>query len=145
MNKMYLAIVGFLLVIALLVGGYAFYKTANQTPASYLPPTPVATPPAQTKNSSPSATTETKPSIPLTITSFKDGDIVSVAKLAVKGLTAPNAEVSVNTTDLKANAKGSFSINLTLEEGDNAIEVVASDADGNNTSWEATVTYTPAP
>lgn len=148
MNKMYLAIVGFLLVIALLVGGYAFYKTANQAPAIYTPPPAPTIPPVQPENkpSTPAASPVTNVNanaIPLSISSFKDSDIISAARLTVKGKTAPNADVSINDADTKADATGSFSSFLTLEEGDNAIEIVASDPDGNYSVWNATVTYTP--
>jgi hypothetical protein len=38
---------------------------------------------------------------------------------------------------------GDFSIPLTLEEGPNALEIVASDTDGNEVDLILTVTYQP--
>jgi hypothetical protein len=79
--------------------------------------------------------------IPLTVTSPIEGSTVATEKVAVKGTTSANAEVFVNETELKANAKGEFSTTITLDEGDNIISIVANDEDGNSSEQEVTVTY----
>lgn len=149
MNKMYLAIIGFLLVIALLVGGYAFYKTANQpAPISYPPMTqPVQKPIEQTQASKSAENTikqTPKNIIPLTISSIKDGDLVTTPKLIFKGTTSPNADIAINEIDVKADSTGVFSGTLTLEEGDNPVEISASDESGLTNYWDGTITYEPA-
>jgi hypothetical protein len=62
----------------------------------------------------------------------------------VQGKTSANAEVFVNDKEAKADASGSFSIAIVLDEGENIISVAANDASGNYASQDLTVTYTPA-
>jgi hypothetical protein len=58
-------------------------------------------------------------------------------------MTAAGAVVSVNDNVLIAGADGSFETQVTLEEGPNLIEVIASDEAGNETSLDLAVTYEP--
>lgn len=77
----------------------------------------------------------------LTITEPQDETTVYVADLVVKGQTEPDAVVSVNEAVVEVDAEGNFSTTVTLEEGPNPIEVLASDFEGNEGSVTLTVIY----
>ena len=79
--------------------------------------------------------------IPLTITEPLDETTVYTADLLVKGQTEPDAVVSVNEAVVDVDAEGKFSTMVTLEEGPNPIEVLASDFEGNEGSVTLTVIY----
>jgi ABC-type transport system substrate-binding protein len=79
--------------------------------------------------------------IPLTITEPRDETTVYVANLVVKGQTEADAVVSVNDAVVDVDAEGKFSTTVTLEEGPNPIEVLASDFEGNEGSVTLTVIY----
>jgi hypothetical protein len=81
--------------------------------------------------------------ITLTMSSPVSGATVSTSTIAVSGKTAPNAEVFVNESETRADASGNFSVQMSLDEGDNYIIVVANDADGNAAEAELTVIYSP--
>lgn len=134
MNKSYLFLISLLVIIALAVGTFAFYRSTSK-PASKIPTVPAAT-------ASPSALPENP--LPLTVISPQDTSVVSSPTLSLRGQTAPGADVAVNDLDLKADANGNFSTTLTLDEGENYILIVASSENGA-AEWQATVTYTPTP
>jgi maltose-binding protein MalE len=79
--------------------------------------------------------------IPLTITEPQDETTVYLANLVVKGQTETDAVVSVNEVVVDVDAEGKFSTTVTLEEGPNPIEVLASDFEGNEGSVTLTVIY----
>lgn len=85
--------------------------------------------------------TDYQSGISLTIGAPADGSSVSMPTVTVTGKTAPGADVSVNDTDLVADAGGNFSTKLVLDEGENTITVVANDQNGNSAEKEITVTY----
>ncbi len=65
-------------------------------------------------------------------------------RVALRGVTDPGAEVRVDTAtgpiEAKADASGAFEVVLILDEGDNAVEVVATSVLGDRTaaSWRIT-------
>ena len=79
--------------------------------------------------------------IPLTVAEPQDETTVYAADLVVKGQTEPDAVVSVNEVVVDVDAEGKFSTTVTLEEGPNPIEVMASDFEGNEGSVTLTVIY----
>ncbi len=79
--------------------------------------------------------------IPLTVTEPQDESTVNAADIVVKGQTNSDAVVSVNGVTIEVQADGKFSTTLTLEEGPNLIEVMASDFEGNEGSVVLTVIY----
>ncbi|GEM_PF-985176 len=83
----------------------------------------------------------TEAGLKLTVTSPKDKSKVRSAILTVTGKTAPNADVSVNDKDLVTNRIGYFATTVTLDEGENTIDIIAVDGDGNYAEKELTVTY----
>lgn len=82
--------------------------------------------------------------IPLNISSPVNGASVTNATLTVKGKTIARADVVVNDAETTADTSGNFTANITLDEGDNIISILAIDADGNSSEKEMTVTYNPA-
>ncbi len=81
--------------------------------------------------------------ITLAVTSPSSGAVVRSSSVVVRGKTSANAEIFVNDAETKADSNGNFSVNLTLEEGDNYILVAANDTYGNYAEKELTVTYSP--
>ena len=84
-----------------------------------------------------------KSAISLTVSSPVNGFISTNPTVLVKGITLPNADVAVNDSDMKADAKGTFSVSIKLDEGDNIIAIIANDDQGNVAEKELTVIYTP--
>lgn len=152
MNKAYLALVAFLILITIGVGGFAIYRTVQNrnSQTGYLSQPSLTSP----KNLKQTVTPATEPvpvvddkpisgTIKLTVTSPTDGQVLSVAKVTVSGETVPNADISVNNMETKANTSGKFQTTITLDEGDNPIYIFSSDQDGNFAEWQGLVTYTP--
>ncbi|MBI2846787.1 MAG: hypothetical protein HYX82_02790 [Chloroflexi bacterium] len=77
----------------------------------------------------------------LEILSPVNESVVQTASMEVKGRTVPDAVVSVNGRSVDVNASGDFSVALTLEDGPNPIEVIASDFQGHQESRVITVIY----
>jgi hypothetical protein len=73
----------------------------------------------------------------------QDNSTVNTAQIEVTGVASPGAVVTVNEIILIAGADGKFSTTVSLDQGPNLIEVVASDDSGSETSVELTVTYEP--
>lgn len=78
--------------------------------------------------------------ISLDVTSPIDGETLSSTNATVTGKTVPSAEVFVNDATDKADTNGNFSINISLDEGQNEIVVSANDANGNVAEKDLTVT-----
>lgn len=133
MAKTYFLLIGALLLLALAIGGFALYKSNTPTPLQTAQP-------SQSLEKTNSQTGQT----PLSIISPKNGAQVSGSTVQVTGKTAANADVSVNDSDLKADASGNFTTTINLDEGDNEIIVTAVDATGAVAESNLTVTYTPA-
>jgi len=98
-------------------------------PAPGMPPAPLT------------AGTQLKLTVKLTVTQPADNIIVDTDRIEVKGTTGPGAVVSANSEFTTADSQGNFAIVVTLDEGPNIIEVVASDASGNEANLTLTVSY----
>lgn len=121
-----------LVLVALVVGG--FYLFVKGKP-NLVPLTP-ANKQADSYTLSPSSASATDPvatsdKISLSITSPAPGTILKSPSVNITGKTSPNADIFVNDVATKANASGSFSINVTLDEGENNVIVSANDEEGN--------------
>ena len=68
----------------------------------------------------------------LVITSPTDQSIVSSGTVPVSGRTTPDAVVTVNGVSIAVDEIGIFSTTVTLEEGPNLIEVVATGGEGDS-------------
>lgn len=135
---------GIIVLILLIVGGgtFLFIKTQNNSGLS----------PYQNQNTSPSSAmnpsentttsgTAQASEIPLTVSTPSNNLTVSTSSIAVSGKTTASADVSVNDQDIKADTAGNFSTTLTLDEGENTIDIVASDKNGNFAEKELTVNF----
>jgi uncharacterized protein YfaP (DUF2135 family) len=69
---------------------------------------------------------------------------LSTREVEVRGQTTPDAVVTVNSLVAQVDADGNFSVVVTLEDGPNAIEVLASDFQGNQVSQVVTVIHVQA-
>lgn len=147
MNRSYLLLISLLILIAVGVGSFAFYKTGlKKETTTIVQPSPPPQEPAASKTMPPNPPENidtSKNSLPLVITSPKTNSTVSSPTITVSGTTAPNADVAVNDKDLTANSRGEFSTTLTLDEGQNDILITVSNESGSSL-WEGLVTYTPA-
>ena len=81
--------------------------------------------------------------LPFTLLYPSDGLEVSEAIVDVVGVSRPDAAIGVNGVPAEINALGIFSSSLILEEGDNLIEVVAVDLEGNVRFQTVVVFYLP--
>jgi len=128
-------------VVVLILGAVLLFQKISSTS----PPGPSQGQPAASLSPTPTISTTNEPTvsagIPLSITAPSNNSTTSAKTVTVKGKTAPKAEVSVNDKDLKADAQGNFSSTVTLDEGDNYIDIVANDTNGNFAEQEIVVTY----
>lgn len=79
----------------------------------------------------------------LVVTEPSDQSIVSTSRLSVVGKTSPGAVVTVNDVGVSVGEAGDFSTVITLEQGPNIIEVVASGLQGRVLSAVIAVIYRP--
>ena len=119
--------------------------TATPTPTSA--PTATAPPPSPTPTPMPTPTaaltTGEGERLFIEIAEPADESVVSTDTVAVRGSTTADAVVSVNGAVVEVDAQGSFEAIVTLEEGPNLIEVVASDLTGAGESIDIVVVYIP--
>lgn len=130
--------------------------TPAATPTEPSPPAPTATPsatpvsaptvaPAPTVALAPTATPtpvlETPAPFFLRVTAPQSESVVTTAVIQVTGETAVDAVASVNSQIAEVDATGRFQVSLTLAEGPNIIEVVASDFSGNQAQELRTVIF----
>jgi len=79
----------------------------------------------------------------LTIRQPLDESVVDTPQIEVIGMAPPDTVVTVNDEILVVGLEQEFKVSITLEEGPNLIEIVASDINGNETSQLLTVYYEP--
>ena len=115
--------------------------TPAPTLATLPPPTIIVPEPA------PTLAVETTPTasatFTLTVETPRDGETLRFSPALVIGQTQPNVLVSVNDSVGFANAEGRFSLSLPLPEGPNVLEVIASNALGEQVFVILTVLYQP--
>lgn len=118
--------------------------TATSTPRSAPPlPTATAPPPTPTPTATAALTPGEDERLFIEIAEPADESVVSTDTVAVRGSTTADAVVSVNGAVVEVDAQGSFEAIVTLEEGPNLIEVVASDLTGAGESIDIVVVYIP--
>jgi hypothetical protein len=78
----------------------------------------------------------------LTISSPSDLAVVNQSQVNLKGEINKTAVLSIND-DTYLLEKGAFSEPVTLQEGVNAVQIVASDMDGNEVDLILSITYQP--
>ena len=79
----------------------------------------------------------------MTITAPADETVVSVPQVDVIGQAPPEAVISVNDSVVVVGPSGHFSATVPLQDGPNELEILVSDADGNQASTRLIVTYVP--
>jgi hypothetical protein len=79
--------------------------------------------------------------IPLSITSPTNNSSVTTSILIIKGVTSPKADVFVNDSEVTADTQGNFTVQVTLDEGENTLVVTSNDESGNYSEKDLTVTY----
>jgi hypothetical protein len=123
-------------LFGLLVAGIAFYLfQATKT-----------VPDTSTKTVSLASPTPTSsPSISLTLDQPKDEEVVDSKVLVVSGKTKSNAIVTVITDSsenvITPSAKGDFSTTVSLDDGQNILEVISIAPNGESVTVKKTVTY----
>lgn len=135
MNRtLLIVLLGTLGLIALGAAVYArVYLPSKKT--APLTVTPTATGPT-TKVATPS-------SVLLVVSTPIEKSVVKTPLVKVSGQSLPNATITVNEVETKADASGNFSTNLKMDEGENPINVMAFDDEGNSNAMDLTVTYEP--
>lgn len=79
----------------------------------------------------------------LEVTTPADESTVNSATVQVTGKTAKGATVTVNETVASVDVAGGFAVSVTLLEGPNVIDIIASDDAGNVLAVTRIVTYIP--
>ncbi len=107
-------------------------------------PTSTQTQPAAAESPvqpSPTSTEYTSGSLWLRLSSPQDGDVVAQPVINVTGQAPAETVISLNDDILVVPADGNFSIPVTLDEGPNVLELVASNIDGDEIDLVLTVVY----
>ncbi len=79
----------------------------------------------------------------LEVTEPQDETVVSTSSIRVSGSTSTGAEVSINGELIDVDEQGHFAAMVELEEGPNAIEIIATDYEGNEDHCILAVIYAP--
>ena len=147
------------IVLVLSIIGIGILGCTQASATSTPPPTPTSTaaptitplpsptsispvPPTATATSLPTATVTPEPFF-LLVTEPQEDSIVSSSPILVAGSTTPDAVVSINGEAVEVDIEGAFSTQVTLEEGPNFIEVVASNLQGDQESVILALIYLP--
>ncbi len=81
----------------------------------------------------------------VTVTAPADNSVVNVPQVIVTGLAPSETVLTIDDSLIVVDATGQFSTTVPLQEGPNQLDVLASDADGNQVSTKLFVTYDPTP
>lgn len=76
----------------------------------------------------------------LTISSPRSNEAVDDTNILIKGMTVPQTLIMVNEFELTADTQGNFSKSLSLDEGENYINIVAYNSEGQVVEKELIVT-----
>lgn len=121
--------------------------TPTPTPAPTPTPTPTPTP-APDALTTPGPTPTPRPPLFLRVLEPDYGSTVRSKVITLSGVTTPGATVRVNDSPVNVDEAGDFQLEVSLEPGINVIEVVASDATGDQIRDFVAVTHaepTPQP
>ena len=101
---------------------------ASSTPTEAIEASPSALP---TENAGDTSSSVVQSGLPLKVTEPADGATINGSTVTVKGQTAPGATVTVNDQADVADENGNFSVAISLSQGVNSIDVIATDNNGN--------------
>lgn len=134
------------LALVIITIGILGCSQASATPT----PPPTSTSVSPTATAVPTATAPALPTAPptveplsLLVTEPIGDSIVNVSPIAVTGSTTPDAVVSINGESVEVNIEGAFTAQITLVEGPNVVEVVASNLQGDQESVILALIYLP--
>jgi len=141
-------IIGVLLASASLfvAAGCSSSSTPNPTAAPTVVPTQTATASPAPTGATPTAVPSSTPlsQLTLVVSQPQNETVTKDSLISVAGHTSPDAIVSVNGNIVKAiDGDGNFNSVVTLVEGPNLIEVIATDLVGNQATQIITVVYAP--
>lgn len=88
-----------------------------------------------------SASTPT--SLFLTIVEPANETVVDVNTVTIQGQTLAGAIVSINGGPVNVDSNGNFSLSVTLEEGPNVFDIIATDQAGDEVTTQLVVGYAP--
>jgi hypothetical protein len=134
-------------VAVALTGKTEEQPTPKPVPTKVTPPKPTAVPPTATPEptAAPTAIPDATGAFFLHIAEPADGEaIVTTSTFDIVGRTSVDALVSVNDSFPDVAVDGTFTSTVTLDEGPNVIEVVASTAGGGESSIVLLIIYEPA-
>ena len=115
--------------------------TATPIPTVVSAPTPKPTaPPTAAPTPTPIQLSQ---ALSLTILTPNDNITVNSERLDITGITSPDATLSVNGKLVAPSTDGTFQVNVTLDIGPNAIEIVSSDLTGDQRGKVLTVIFIP--
>lgn len=120
--------------------------TATPVPPAPTPtptPTPVATAtPVPVATATPTLDSDTF-NLRLDFEGISDENVVRSDTVFLRGVTTPDAVVSVNGVIVRVEADGTFELALALKEGPNEVVIIASDISGNIASSTLVVVSIP--
>ena len=135
-EKLTLGAIALLLGIVSATVIFYFYQSAKQIKPSQIEKITLATP------------TPLVNQIPLVLTNPKDQSVVTNRSVTVSGKTEPDAKIVVLTLSREVGAvaasDGSFSTEITVDNGENIIEVIVVTPSGKTASAKRTVTFSTA-
>jgi hypothetical protein len=109
----------------------------------FVPPTPIVVVPEAPPTLALPNTPTPAATFQITLDAPRDGDTTNTSPLPVKGVTVPNAVVSVNDVVGVADGDGRFNLMVPLQAGPNVLEVIASQPNGQQAFVIVTVMYQP--
>ncbi len=98
----------------------------GSSPSTMLPPSPSPV----TMESAETSSSMLQSDLPLRVSEPADAATLNTDTVTVKGQTQPGATVNVNDQIGTADAEGNFSVSIALDDGLNAIDVIATDNNG---------------
>ena len=127
----------YVLVIVALVGGLLILAGCTREVERPSTTTPLPEPRI------PAVGTRSPGDLFMQVTNLPKESVVRVGTITVKGVTTPDALVSVNGVLANVDSSGRFAAPVSLQEAPNLVEVVASDFRGNKVSSVLTIIYIP--
>jgi len=155
MNKLLIVVTMLLALLLLAMAVNCYHPNAaptpspkpQSTPSPFPSPTPqlAPTPPLTSASASTPAPAPSPTSAPLFLTILEPADesVVELSTITIRGKTLADAVVSVNGELTDVDSNGNFSLQVTLEEGPNVFDIIATDEDGNEVDAQLTVSFSP--
>ncbi|MEK7281734.1 MAG: hypothetical protein AAB037_05230 [Chloroflexota bacterium] len=131
-----------LLLVLLSLSLLAGCRQPSASPGSTSVPTAPTSTAASTQATTPSPSSAAAPLL-LIIVEPIDESVVEVSVITIRGRTLADAVVSVNGELADVDSNGNFSVQVTLDEGPNVLDVIATDEGGNEVTAQLIVSFAP--